>query len=111
MIYAKNFLNGHFLEFNPCYKTGGESSFIYFLIVSIIYKFLGIYTIFAMKLISIFSFAWILYKIYEINPSKSVPIKLVGVSLLSVIGLMSWEVMIGMENIFFAAILITFLSP
>ena len=64
-----------------------------------------------MKLISIFSFAWILYKIYEINPSNSVPIKLIGVSLLSVIGLMSWEVMIGMENIFFAAILITFLSP
>ena len=110
LIYAKNFVNGHFLEFNPGYKTGGESSFIYFLIVSIIYKFLGIYTIYAMKLISILSIAWILYKVYEINPSKSVPIKLIGVSILSVIGLISMEVMLGMENIFFAAILITFLS-
>ena len=33
LIYAKNFVEGHFLEFNPGYKTGGESSFLYFLIV------------------------------------------------------------------------------
>tara|TARA_Y100000589_G_scaffold328280_1_gene372049 strand:- start:11118 stop:12773 length:1656 start_codon:yes stop_codon:yes gene_type:complete len=110
LIYAKNFVNGHFLEFNPGYKTGGESSFIYFLIVSLIYKFLGVYTYYAMQLISILSFLWILYKIFEINPSKSVPIKLIGTSLLSVIGAISLQVMLGMENILFAAILLTFLS-
>ncbi|KGG00281.1 hypothetical protein EU98_1813 [Prochlorococcus marinus str. MIT 9314] len=110
IIYAKNFINGHFLEFNPGYKTGGESSFLYFLIVSFLYKFLGIYTVFGMKLISIFSFLWISYQIYEINPSKTIPVKLIGSTLLSVIGLISTQVMLGMENIFFAAILITFLS-
>ena len=64
IIFAKNFVNGHFLEFNPGYKTGGESSFLYFLIVSFLYKFLGIYTYYAMKGISIFSFLWILYKLF-----------------------------------------------
>ena len=44
IIYAKNFNNGHFLEFNPGYKTGGESSFLYFLLVSLIYKIFGFYT-------------------------------------------------------------------
>ena len=110
LIYAKNFVNGHFLEFNPGYKTGGESSFLYFLMVSLIYKLFGFYTYYGVKLISVLSFIWILYQIYEINPSKSIPIKLIGASLLSVIGRMSSQAMLGMENIFFAAILITFLS-
>ncbi len=110
LIYAKNFVNGHFLEFNPGYKTGGESSFLYFLIVSLIYKFFGFYTYYGMKLISLLSFLWILYQIYLVNPSESISIKLIGASILSVIGLMSSQAMLGMENIFFAAILITFLS-
>ena len=110
IIYAKNFINGHFLEFNPGYKTGGESSFLYFLIVSLIYKLFNFYTYYGMKLISVFSFLWILYQIYKINPSKSISVKLIGTSLLSVIGLMSRQAMLGMENIFFAAILVTFLA-
>ena len=110
LIFAKNFVNGHFLEFNPGYKTGGESSFLYFLIVSLIYKFLNNYTYHAMKLISVVSFIWILYQIYEINPSKSFSLKLVGPALFSVVTLVTFETMLGMENIFFAAILITFLS-
>ena len=110
LIFAKNFINGHFLEFNPGYKTGGETSFLYFLIVAFLYKFLGIYTYYGMKVISIFSFLLILYKIYEINPSKSKTVKLIGASTLSVVGLITNQVSIGMENIFFAAILITFLS-
>ena len=61
-------------------------------------------------MLSVLSFIWILYQIYEINPSKSIPIKLVGASLLSVIGFMSRQAMLGMENMLFAAILITFLS-
>ena len=109
LIYAKNFINGHFLEFNPGYKTGGESSFLYFLIVSLIYKLFGFYSYYGMKLISVLSFLWILYKIYDINPSKSISIKLIGTTLLSVVGLMSRQAMLGMENIFFAAILINFL--
>lgn len=110
LIYAKNFVNGYFLEFNPGYKTGGESSFLYFLIVSLMYKLFNFYTYYGMKLISVFSFLWILYQIFEINPSKSISVKLIGASILSVVGLMSSQAMLGMENIFFTAILITFLS-
>ena len=110
LIFAKNFVNGHFLEFNPGYKTGGESSFLYFLIISILYKLFGIYSAYGMKIISLFSYLWIAYLIYDINPSKNIYYRILGACLITCVAKFTYHGVLGMENIFFSAFLLTLIS-
>ncbi len=107
IIYARNFLNGHFLQFNPGYYSGGESSPLFMLIIAILYKLLGSYLPYGMKTISFLSFIWILVLIYEINPSKIKIIKLLGSLLFSSLCFIPFQAMQGMENFLFAAVVVT----
>ena len=111
LIFAKNFINGHFLEFNPGIKSGGESSFLYFIIVSFLYKLFGIYAAYGMKIISIFSAFWICFQIFDINASKNFFRKIIGASLIACSASFTFQATSGMENIFFCSILLYFISP
>ena len=111
LIFAKNFINGHFLEFNPGIKSGGESSFLYFIIISFLYKLFGIYSAYGMKIISILSACWICFQIFEINPSNNFFRKIIGASLIACSASFTFQATSGMENIFFCATLLFFISP
>ncbi len=43
IIFAKNFLSGHVLEFNPGFKSGGETSPLYMLLVAGMMGLMGVY--------------------------------------------------------------------
>lgn len=111
LIFAKNFINGHFLEFNPGIRSGGESSFLYFIIISFLYKLFGIYSAYGMKLISTFSACWICFQIFNINNSKNFFIKIIGGCLIACSASFTFQATSGMENILFGAILLYLISP
>ena len=107
LIFAKNFLQGHFLEFNPGYKTGGETSPLYMLIVACIYFIMGDYTQYGMKFISICSLGLIAYFLYKSTDSQELQRKLFGVITFTSMTFIPFHTMIGMENILFASAILT----
>ena len=103
IVFAKNLLTGHFLEFNQGYKTGGETSPIYMLIVALGIYIFGDNIQYVMKLISLISLLYILYLIY-ISYDRTTNIKKVIYTVLILsFPFIIYQTSLGMENIIFAA--------
>ena len=112
LIFAKNFLNGHFLEFNPGYKTGGETSILYMFLTALLFKAFGVYTQLAMKIVGFFSLFFICLAIYrasiysENDTSRQSSLQFKGffISLLFLsMCFVPFQAGLGMENILWAA--------
>tara|TARA_Y100001968_G_C19413740_1_gene747791 strand:- start:98 stop:1597 length:1500 start_codon:yes stop_codon:yes gene_type:complete len=107
IIFARNLLKGHFLEFNQGYSSGGETSPLYMIYVAILYKVLGKLLPYGMKYTSFISLCWISFLIYKINPAKNILLKIVGFLLFTSLCFAVFHSMTGMENFLFAGIVST----
>lgn len=109
LIFAKNFTEGYPFQFNQGFSSGGESSPLYMIIVSIIYKFLGKYTQYGMKLIGLLSLICVITIFYfscnSINSTK----KVLGISLFTSMTFIPFQALLGMENFLFSAFLLLIL--
>jgi hypothetical protein len=104
IIFAKNLLNGHFLEFNNGYKSGGETSPLYMIMVALGILISKNNIQYIMKIISLLSLIFILYTIYS-SSIKDFKSKLFILSIISMPFLI-YQTALGMENIIFASILL-----
>jgi len=106
LIFAKNLLQGNLLEFNPGYKTGGETSPIYMVLVAGMYLLSGDYAQYVMKLIGVSSFILLAFFIYKSTESKECQIKIFAFALFGSMTFIPFQSMLGMENTLFAAIVL-----
>jgi hypothetical protein len=103
IIFARNFLEGHFLEFNPGYKSGGETSPLYMIIVAAGYRLLGAYVPYGMKALAYLSFATICYLLLESNEMAPPWRRWSFVLLAACMPFFVFQASLGMENMLFAA--------
>jgi len=104
IIFARNFLHGHFLEFNPGYKTGGETSPLYMLIVAAGYTLLGAYVPYGMKALAYLSFAGISCLLLKSSETAPAARRWSFVLLAACMPFFVFQASLGMENMLFAAI-------
>lgn len=103
IIFAKNLLSGHVPEFNPGYKSGGETSPLYMLLVVCGYELLGNYVPYAMKLLAFASLATICLLLYRANISAA-PLRRYVIALFAVrMPFFVFQASLAMENMLFAA--------
>jgi hypothetical protein len=105
LIFAKNFLQGYFLEFNKNYKTGGETSPLYMILVAFIYLLVDEYTQYAMKFVGICSLLLLGFLLYKSTKSDEILLKIFPFVLLCSMTFIPFQAMLGMENMLFAALL------
>ena len=103
IIFAKNFLQGHVLEFNAGYRSGGETSPLYMLIVAGGCALLGQYVPFGMKALGYLSLAGIGYFLYISNRTAPVWRRRLVVLLAACMPFFIFQASLGMENMLFAA--------
>lgn len=104
LIFAKHLLEGHVLEFNPGYKTGGETSPFYMLIVALMYLLSNDLTQYAMKALGIFSLALICFILHKATESSEQYRKMLTWVLFVSMTFIPFQAMLGMENTLFAAL-------
>jgi hypothetical protein len=104
VIFARNLLDGHFLEFNPGYKSGGETSPLYMLIVAAGYTLLGSYVPYGMKALAYLSFAVICYLLFQSNEMAAISRRWSFVLLAACMPFFVFQASLGMENMLFAAL-------
>ncbi len=103
IIFAKNLLNGHFLEFNPGYKTGGETSPLYMLVVAVAIELFGRYVPYAMKAVGFISLGTICVLLYRANTAASIT-RRYSIAMLSLcMPFFVFQASMAMENMLFAA--------
>ena len=106
LIFAEHFLNGYFLEFNRGYKTGGETSLLYFSFITLLYYFFGIKTAFAMKAIGISSLITAIFFINRTSRNDNKYIRTLFTLIPCSMPFIIFQSWIGMENIIFALLMI-----
>ena len=101
IIFARNFLNGNFFEFNPGEITSGETSPIYMVIVAFLSILLepGLVP-FAMKAVSIIALFFGIFLIAK--QAKDKWDRLIIASAIMAIPSISFQAWLGMENLLFA---------
>jgi hypothetical protein len=107
LIFARNFLHGGLLEFNPGLKTGGETSPLYMLMVAGGYILLGSATAYGMKAVAYLALAGICCLAFVANTSAPVPRRWLYVLLLASMPFFVFQASLGMENMLFAAAVVT----
>lgn len=106
LIYAKNLLEGHVLEFNPGYKTGGETSPLYMLIVALMYLLAGDYTQYAMKALGVLSLVVICFILYNSTNGPEKHRKMLTWILFISMTFVPFQAVLGMENTLFASLML-----
>jgi hypothetical protein len=106
IIFAKNFLSGHVLEFNPGFKSGGETSPVYMLMVAGLLAFMGVYVPYGMKALSFISFALLIYLLYRAANQSGNIRRLLFILLVAGLPFLQLQAYLGMENILFALIVL-----
>jgi hypothetical protein len=106
LIFAKNLLQGHILEFNPGHKTGGESSPLYMVLVAGMYLLTGDYAPYLMKLTGVSSLLFLAFFIYKSTKSKDPQLKIFAFTLFGSMTFIPFQSLLGMENVLFAAIIL-----
>lgn len=103
IIFARNLLGGHFLEFNQGMATSGETSIIYMLIISIMVAALSPEIVpFVMKLFGLA--AAVASVVIATSPLQDRQLRLVLALYAFVIPSIMYQSMLGMENMAFAAL-------
>ena len=101
VIFARNFLDGYFLEFNPGHKTSGETSVLYMMIVASLMTFFTdeniLFAMSGLSLLACFGFFSLLYR-YSVNKLFGILICLYVATVPSIF----FQAWLGMENIIFA---------
>ena len=106
IVFAKNLLQGNFLEFNPGYKTGGETSPLYMLIVAMGIYFFHDNIQYFMKAVSLISIFYILYVLYQSCNTKQNLKRIIYISSIFIMPFILYQTSLGMENILFAAVVL-----
>lgn len=109
IVFARNFLSGGFLEFNLGLSTSGETSPIYMLLISLFSKIFdpGIVP-FAMKFLGLSSL--IIALIISTSPLNNDPNRKFIILYCLAIPSLTFQALLGMENILFAALYILYVA-
>jgi hypothetical protein len=105
IIFARNFLNGGFLEFNLGSPTSGETSPIYMLVVAFISKMFSAEIVpFFMKLLSIIALIFAI--IFSTEPIKNLRMRIIVAFYCLAVPSLLFQGFLGMENMLFAAVFV-----
>ena len=104
LIFARNLLQGHLLEFNPGFRTGGETSPLYMLIVAALCTALGAFAAYGMKALAFLALGGICYLLFVVNDTASVARRWAMVLLAMCMPFFVFQASLGMENMLFAAL-------
>ena len=109
IIFAKNFLQGNFLEFNPGFKTSGETSILYMIFIASLLLLIPIeYIWLLMSFTGLIALLALL--VYFINFFEKKPISyLICLYVISIPSIF-FQAFLGMENMLFALWSILFAS-
>lgn len=106
IIFAKNYLSGHVLEFNRGFKSGGETSPVYMLLVAGLIRLLGVYVPYGMKAVTLVSFAMLIFLLYRAGNGSGRFRGIFFVLIVAGLPFLQLQAYLGMENILFALVVV-----
>ena len=108
IIFARNFLLHHPLQFNPGEFTSGETSPLFMMLVAVMYLAVGVYVPIAMKVLGVASLLAVCVLIAREARSQGASVTLAAV--LGVLPLLLpstiFQAFLGMENMLFACLVV-----